>query len=176
MRSKGFSAVELTVCLAVCGVLVALSAPGLAEMGRRNLASGASNQLLALLNHARSEAVMRRRATGVCPSLDGSRCAGTREWSAGLLSWVDEDGNGALGEEEAVIRVMAGRDLRGQRLVASAGRSQLGFRADGRSAGRNATLALCGRDGLVARRIIINNGGRARIEAEKRPEPCPSAP
>ena len=176
MSSRGFSAVELMTCLAVCGVLVALSAPGLADMGRRHLASGASNQLLGVLNHARLEAVMRRRATGVCPSADGSRCSGTRDWSQGLLSWVDEDGNGLLDANEAVIRVMAGRDLHGQRLVGTTGRSRLGFRADGRSAGQNATLALCGRDGLIARRIIVNNGGRARIQAVKQAETCPFGP
>ena len=176
MRSKGLSAVELMACLAVCGVLVALAAPGMAEMGKRNLASGASNQLLAMVNHARSEAVFRRRSTGVCPSMDGTNCAGTREWSSGLLSWVDDNGNGLREGDEQVMRVMAGRDFRGQRLVGTSGRSQLGFRADGRSAGHNATLALCGRDGTLARRIILNNGGRARIEPGKPLESCPAGP
>jgi len=167
--------VETLACLVVCATLAAVAAPGFTDLAARSFAAGASNQLLALLNHARSEAVMRRRSTGICPTTDAQTCLNTSEWSGGLLSWVDENHNGLRDGDEPVIRVMSARDLRGQRLLGSPGRSQLGFRADGRSAGRNATLKLCGRDGALSRRIIINNGGRSRIEASKRHETCPPA-
>jgi type IV fimbrial biogenesis protein FimT len=167
--------VETLACLVVCATLAAIAAPGFTDLTARSLAAGASNQVLALLNHARSEAVMRRRSTGICPTTDAQTCLKTAEWSGGLLSWVDENDNGLRDRDEPVIRVMDARDLRGQRLLGAPGRSHLGFRADGRSAGRNATLKLCGRDGALSRKIIVNNGGRSRIEASKRHEPCPPA-
>ncbi|WP_290781502.1 GspH/FimT family pseudopilin [Arenimonas sp.] len=175
MRESGVSMVEMLVCMAVCATLAALAAPVFTDLTQRSLAAGASNQVLGLLNHARSEAVMRRRSTGICPTTDAHSCLRTSEWGLGLMSWVDENANGLRDGDEPVMRVMDTGDFRGQRLLGSPGRSNLGFRADGRSAGQNATLKLCGRDGALSRKIIVNNGGRARIEASRRPEPCPPA-
>ena len=176
MRTPGTSLVELLACLAVGVVLAAVAAPGLSQLTRQSLAAGTSNQLLALMNHARSEAVMRKRSTGVCPSVDGVSCLKTLEWSRGVLSWVDENHDGLRDDNERIIRVMDAREFRGQRLIGATGRSHLGFRADGRSAGRNATLTLCGRDKALIRRIIVSNGGRSRIESSRRREPCPPGP
>jgi len=172
MRPSGVSLIELLVCLLVGTVLAAAAMPSLSDLATKSRAASASNHLLSLLNQARSEAVMRRRTTSVCPSRDGLSCFATQDWSPGLLSWVDDNDNGQREEGERVLRVMDGADLHGQRLQGAAGRTNLGFRADGRAAGRNATLKLCGQDGTLSRRIIINNGGRVRIEAAAGFEAC----
>jgi type IV fimbrial biogenesis protein FimT len=172
MRPSGTSLVELLACLVVGAALAAVAVPGMAGMAARNRAAGAANQLLAVLNHARSEAVMRRRDTRICPSSDGISCAATVDWSVGLLSHVDEDGNGRLDPGERILRVMSGSDLGGQRLHGASGRASLGFRADGRSAGRNATLRLCSLEGKLMGTVVLNNGGRSRSEPSGGRERC----
>lgn len=175
MRMSGTSLVELLACLVIGATVAAVAVPGMADMVVRNRSASAGNQLLAVLNHARSEAVMRRRDTRVCPSGDGAGCTAPADWSLGLLSHVDDNGNGRLDPGERVLRVMSADDLHGQRLHGTAGRSSLGFHPDGRSAGRNATLKLCSPAGELLRRIVLNNGGRARSEPAGRREQCGQA-
>jgi type IV fimbrial biogenesis protein FimT len=169
---RGFNLVELATCVLLAAVLAMVALPSMAGLVESNRAATTSNRVLALLMHARMEALRRRTQVVVCPSVDSEACRASVDWSAGLISFEDRNRNGTRDPGEALLRVMQAPDLNGMRLEASQGRRHLAFRRDGRAGGSNATLRLCTRNATLARRIIISNGGRARIQAPAAPETC----
>lgn len=81
-QSKGFTLVELMVTIAVFAVIAAMAIPSFNELTRRSRLSSSANQIVSALQLARAEAVGRRSTVQVCPSVDGSVCAGAlgRRW------------------------------------------------------------------------------------------------
>jgi type IV fimbrial biogenesis protein FimT len=169
---RGFSLVELAACVLVAGVVALVALPSMAALVESNRAATTSNRLLGLLMHARTEALKRRTQVSVCPSADSETCLSGTDWSAGLITFQDRNRNGRRDPGEALLRVMQGPDLNGMRLRGSTGRNHVAFRQDGRAGGSNLTLRLCTRNAALARKIIISNGGRARIQAPVAPESC----
>jgi len=169
---RGFNLVELVACVLLAAILALIALPSMAGLVESNRAATTSNRVLAMLMHARMEALKRRTQVSVCPSVDSEACLPSRDWSAGLISFEDRNRNGRRDPGETMLRVMQAPDLNGMRLEASQGRRYLAFRGDGRASGSNATLRLCTRASALARKIIISNGGRARIQAPTAPETC----
>lgn len=169
---RGFNLVELCACLLIAAILALVALPGMAGLVESNRAAATSNRVLALLMHARMEALKRRTQVALCPSSDAEACHPSIDWSSGFISFVDRNRNGRRDAGEALLRVMQAPDLNGMKLQGSRGRQHLSFRLDGRAGGSNATLRLCTRDSVLARKIIISNGGRARIQAPTAPETC----
>ncbi|RMH93624.1 prepilin-type N-terminal cleavage/methylation domain-containing protein [Lysobacter pythonis] len=71
----GFTLLELMVTVAVIAVVAGLAAPSFAELTRRNRLATAANEMVALLQFGRIEAISRRAAISVCPSADGGSCS-----------------------------------------------------------------------------------------------------
>lgn len=169
---QGYSLVELAACVLMVAILALVAMPGMAGLVESNRAATTSNRVLAVLMHARMEALKRRRQVSLCPSLDSETCVMTTDWSRGFISFEDRNRNGRREPEEPVIRVVQAPDLNGMLLQGSRGRDHLAFRLDGRASGSNATLRLCTRSAALARKIIISSGGRARVESPAAPEAC----
>ncbi len=102
---RGFTLMELMVVLAIVAIALSLAVPSLRDFMRNSRLTSASNDLLAALNLARSEAVKRQIAmpggVAVCatsnPDAIPPVCSGS--WAAGASSawvvWVDANGNWA---------------------------------------------------------------------------------
>ena len=94
------------IVLVVAAVVLAIGAPQFSEFRRNNRLSGASNDLLAALQLARTEAIKRQRAVAVCATADPR--AGEPNCTAGPFSgWlVFEDADGdcqrAAGEPKVI--------------------------------------------------------------------------
>ncbi|WP_162823688.1 GspH/FimT family pseudopilin [Lysobacter sp. TY2-98] len=74
---RGFSLVELVVTVVVLGVLAAIAVPRFANLIARSRLSGSANEMVALLQTARAEAVSGRASATVCPSANGTACSAT---------------------------------------------------------------------------------------------------
>ncbi|WP_363797871.1 GspH/FimT family pseudopilin [Lysobacter firmicutimachus] len=101
-RAAGFTLIELMVTIGIAAILLALALPSFTESIRSNRVSTATNQLLATINLARTEALRSKSSGRICPSTDGTGCAagwGTGE-NVGLIVWTDENGNNALNPGE----------------------------------------------------------------------------
>ena len=102
----GFTLIELMVTIAVVAILAAIALPSFQSSLRSNRVATTTNEMIASLSLARSEAIRNNGGSAVCPSNSGTACAGN--WSDGWLVWADANGNSALDAGETVLRYSRG--------------------------------------------------------------------
>jgi type IV fimbrial biogenesis protein FimT len=164
-RERGMTLIELIAAVAVCAIIGALGLPSLRGLVSGTHATVVVNRLLADMSLARSEAIMRGRTGVVCPSTDGSTCSGNDDWSIGWIVFVDGDHDNQRSESEPLLSAVSTSDIGDLRVVSSVDRTKVRFLPDGRNGGTNLSIRVC--DGpKVARQVIINVSGRARIERD----------
>jgi type IV fimbrial biogenesis protein FimT len=169
-RLQAFTLLELMIALAIAGIVGALAVPAFGTWLAGQQVQGRAEALLYALDLARSEAIKRGDRVDVCPG-DGGCDAGAVPWEGGWVVVPDtrrRDASSAIGRERTAP---AGVTIRGNRPVADyvsytgAGRPR---RFDG--ALQMGTFTVC-RAGQRARRVILANSGRARIELSS--DTCP---
>ncbi len=162
-QSEGFTLLEALATLAVISICLALGVPSYRSFVERQRASTAMHLLTAHMASARSTAVSYRIPTVVCPSDRSGGCRTDGDWSQGWLMFFDKDGNRQPDLREDILRDENAPIHPSLRILSSAGRSQLRYLPDGRSAGSNLTVRLC-REGLLLGRVMVSNAGRVRSE------------
>jgi type IV fimbrial biogenesis protein FimT len=169
--------VELLIVMVVAAVVLAIGAPQFSEFRRNNRLSGASNDLLAALQQARTEAIKRQRPVAFCGTAD-ARAAEPICTEGGFSGWIvfeDVDGDCQRAAGEAPVIRREG-PIDGALRTAADGTcvtfAPTGFAVDlpdGIEAGR---LMLCDERGTglqagtsqsAARGIAITRTGRAAI-------------
>lgn len=148
-RAAGFSLVELAVTVAVLGLLMAIAMPSFQNMINHGRLTGATNELVGVLQAARMESVRRNQRVALCPSVDGAACAGV-DWSR-LIIFADADRDGAPEDASDVLRdvqVASGNGISIHPSGNVTSNQRIGFGADGfvRVGAANATegaLSIC---------------------------------
>lgn len=163
-QGKGFSLVELMVTVAVLGIVAAIAAPSFANMIRHNQLVSSSNEMIAALQLARTEAVSRRVTATVCPSIDGEKCSD------------------AVGSEWIVLAPVAGKDTVLRTMSANpklsvkgsanvgAGNVRIAFSPSGMvqvGAKNSGTLSLCAAD-LSGQNAVDISAAVVRITSARR--------
>lgn len=165
-RSNGFTLVELMVTIAVLAILSTIAYPSFQGTIRSNRMATTSNELIAALALARSEAIRGTHGGGVCASTAGTSCDG-KSWADGWMVWNDANGNGSFDAGEVVLRYAEARKkmqgVSGQALT-------IAFDSRGRSravTAQDITLrpADCGSQPLQ-RRLSISLTGQTRLQKE----------
>ncbi len=160
-RRRGYSLIELMVCLAIVAITIAWAAPSFGNFLRDAARAREVNQFLQAVYAARSEAIKRNGVVSLCPSRDGATCTPGSLWSTGWLIFVnlDRDSPAAVDSGEELLRVYPAWDS-GQ---IRSNRTTLSFRAFGQS-GVTATITFCdARGSSAARAVIVSQTGRPRI-------------
>ena len=107
-RQCGFTLLELVVVVAVAGILLVTGVPALQDMVRNNRLVTETNDLVAHLNLARSEAIKRRTRVAICSSTAAGAavpaCDGGTDWDTGWVVFVDADSDGVVDSAADVIR------------------------------------------------------------------------
>lgn len=171
MQQSGVTLLELLIAVAIAAILTILAIPGFASLVHSTRLTAATNEMLASLHLARSEAIKRGSRTVLCPSVAGSACAGSGDWEQGWVVFHDANNNAAVDDGETVIQTRhalpVGLSLKGNAGVAS----YISYAAGGGTqqvsgAWQAGTLTLCNRADApgAARRIIISSTGRPRSE------------
>lgn len=167
----GFSLVEALTVLAITSILLLIGVPSYAGLVESQRASSAMHLLTAHMASARSTAITYRIPTVVCPSDRAGGCRRDGDWSQGWLMFFDADGNRQPDSRQDILRDENAPIHPSLRIVSSAGRTQLRYLPDGRSAGSNLSVRLCREDKLLAQ-VIVNNTGRIRSETASGSKPC----
>jgi type IV fimbrial biogenesis protein FimT len=105
-KTSGFTILELMMTLTIASVIMAIAIPNFRDFIKNSRMSGASNDLLASLQLARTEAIKRRHSVAVCPSANPSAavpaCAASFN-GAGWVVWDDIDSDRAIDGGEPVL-------------------------------------------------------------------------
>ncbi len=105
-KTSGFTIIELLMTLTVASVIMALAIPNFRDFMKNSRMSGASNDLLASLQLARTEAIKRRHSVAVCPSANPGNnvpaCTASFNGN-GWVVWDDADDDKAIDAGEAVL-------------------------------------------------------------------------
>lgn len=168
---KGFTLMELIAALTVAAVLLLLAIPSLSTLIMNKRITTQTNDFIAVLALARSEALKRVARVTVCKSANGTACAGSGGWEQGWIVFADTDNDATVDNGEAILQVHSalegGSTLRGNTNVAS----YISFVASGTArltsgAFQSGALVLCDERGAGehARGIGISVTGRSRVE------------
>ena len=158
-RQSGFTMIELMVTIAVVAILAALALPSFQASLRSNRVATTSNELLASLSLARTEAIRGLGPAGVCPSADGTSCATTTDWAAGWTVWREDRLAGGV-VERTVVRYVQPK----QRMVVTGPDAGLEFTTQGRLDGAAEIFDVNPIDvATPARCVRVNPTGQARV-------------
>lgn len=174
-RQKGFSLPELMIVLVIVAVLLAIVGPSFRSIIESNRRLFSMERTLAVLTHARSEAVARSSRVHVCPSSDSTTCiTGSNIWTTGVIAFVDDGGtSGTAGDGiwqsaggENIIRILADYGA-GISVFGPTAPSTIVFNADGEAVSSGA-LQICDRNGPTeASAIVIGASGQLRVAVDE---------
>lgn len=129
---RGFTLVELMVAMVVLAVLVTAAIPSFQASAARARVKSRTNDLIATLAAARSEAIRRGKRVTVCSSADGASCTAGK-WADGYVVFEDEDHDTDLDTGETILNSQTGASSGLLILTSTGGNSYVSFGSDGRS-------------------------------------------
>ena len=158
-RQTGFTLVELMTAVAVVAILLALALPSFQATMRSNRVTTSSNELLASLSLARTEAIRGLGPAGVCASTDGATCAASTDWAAGWVVWREEPAAGGV-VARTVVRYIQPK----QRTTITGPNTGVQFTTQGRSQAGAQQVGVTATDASsVARCVRVNTTGQTRV-------------
>lgn len=167
--AAGWSLLELLTVLSVLGVLLVLAAPGLAGLREQHRLQAQAEELLSVLQWARSQALQRQQRVTVCTAGQAGVCDPLGSWRQGWLVFEDANADARRDAQDAVLLQRAampdGVQASGNSLVAH----YVSYSAEGRGqmvsgAFQAGTITLC-RQGLAQGwRLVLNALGSPRLE------------
>lgn len=176
--ARGMTLIELMTVLAVIVILIGIAVPAIGDFIRNSRMITQSNELIADLAYARSEAVKRTSDITVCKSANpaaGSPTCDTTgaNWAIGRLIFIDTSKNGQVDAGELVLRVReplggngslnGGTNVQNRVVFTRTGMTTLGAPADATNPVEN-RLVLCDERGPgYGRSVTIEVTGRAAI-------------
>ncbi|UCB55678.1 MAG: GspH/FimT family pseudopilin [Thiotrichales bacterium] len=107
-KSLGYTLIELMSILAVVSILVTVGLPLMNVFFESNRMITNTNDLVAGLNIARSEAIKQQMRITLCQSADQVACSGSGQWEDGWIVFQDPNGNATVDGGERILRLNAG--------------------------------------------------------------------
>lgn len=171
MGGRGFTLIELLVVLAVGAILLTIAIPGYAFLVNSSRLATVTNDLVAALQLARSEAIKRGIRVTVCKTSNAMAatpvCDTTANWQQGWLVFVDGGTKGVIDSDDVLLRVQD-RVSPAAVITTSNFTSFVSYLPSGVSQApgglANGALRVC--VASAQRDIIVNNTGRIRLKSK----------
>ena len=161
-RGTGMTLVEILVVVAIAAVLATIAVPSLQSTVKRNRVDAASNQFVAMLSMARSEAVKQGSPVTIAST------SGTLDWSLGWTVTACQNNTSVANGNCIATTIQASNGLSAP-MTNFGTTTTLAFDSMGRllNNGAGAIFILCadGVDPTVAKGVTVALMGRPRIAA-----------
>ena len=168
----GFTMMELLVVIAIVGIMATMAAPSFSSFIANNRISSATNDLIADLMQARSQASTTGHHAVVCPSANGTSCSTTlSDWATGRIVFIDNNANGTIDSGETLIKKTA--NLPGNLIVTMTDfpNSYIAYNSYGGMAPLgNGAFTLCVKGASQDRQVSVDYSGRPT--ATRKPQSC----
>ena len=165
MYEQGMTMVELIITLAVLAILVALAAPSFTRFVNSNRVTTATNDLIASLNLARTEAIKRNGAV-LMRSKNGSA-----NWAGGHRIGVDLNGDGdvldTVSGQDELLRDIGGPHATVTITSASSALSQVSFNANGEVTTATTFTVDSTQAGVCDRKVKLSVAGSTALTVSK---------
>jgi len=164
---RGVTLVELMVTIAVAAILLAVAVPGFLQIVQSNRLTSATNEFMAAINFARSEAIKRGQSVWLCKTADGAACTlSGNEWETGWMAFLDTNKDGKWSPGDEILRVWPGLP-EGYTLRPNKNFSNY-LRYDPRGTANNmGTFAVCYQNQTVGARAIVITRLRPRLGSDR---------
>jgi len=165
---SGFTLIELMVTITIAAILLLIAIPGFQAVSQRSQQTNVTNDLVALIGRARSEAVTRNKNIVICVSSDQSTCSvGSVTWESGWIMFSDNDNNSLRSGGEELLQVHPA-------LAANVTLRSSGFGADHLSISKGTGLMLqkgtfkyCDTRGVAGMRALnLSLAGQVRVAVD----------
>jgi type IV fimbrial biogenesis protein FimT len=165
----GFTLIELLVTISIAIILATVAVPSFQDFYRNTRMATISNDFIASLVLARSEAGRRGKNVALCKSSNGAACAGAGvNWEAGWIVFVnlDNDSPAAVDAGEPILRTYTALHS-GYTLRPTANFTNfLSMRPSGES-NNIGSFVLCENNAVANSRVIfVVRSGRPRLGAD----------
>lgn len=96
-KNSGFTLIELIMVLVVMAIILSIAVPSFRTMFANNQAGAISEDFIAALNLARSEAVKRGKLVSICRTTNAASCtSSTGDWNTGYIVYLDSSSSETL--------------------------------------------------------------------------------
>ncbi|MCC4594724.1 GspH/FimT family pseudopilin [Xanthomonas campestris pv. phormiicola] len=170
--AQGYTLLQLAVVMATICVLTAIGIPAFQDLVMRQRLAVTSYRLSSQLALARSSAISSGVPVSVCPSSGGGKCREDNDWSHGWMVYRDLDRQSQPTDPDSILGQETAPAAASMTVISNSGRRAVRFLPDGRSAGSNLSIRICGKGRLLAE-VVVNNAGRPRLAKAATSQACP---
>ena len=182
MLCRGFTLLEILICVSVLSALAYFALPNLFSLKHAEDLGLLVQRYVRVLRTAQHVSLSLRTPVMVCPReadkthqtpvrspeeiVRGLKCATANRWHSGALVFVDVNNNLSFDRPDALLEVIAPL-ARGQALTwrSFGSRPYVRFLANGLTAWQNGRLTFCSAGATMV--IVVNHSGRLYAESAK---------
>ncbi|KAA1171693.1 prepilin-type N-terminal cleavage/methylation domain-containing protein [Marinobacter salinexigens] len=165
-KQKGFTLIELVIVLAICAVCLGGAIPSLNQVWDASNRRSAVNDLVSLINLARTTAIQEHSVITLCPLGSDNKCIS--DWNRPISVFRDPGRAKELTADSQLLRTLAAPQS-GHLIVRSANRPYFQFQPTGIARFAIGNIIWCpeDNDSSLASQIRINMGGRPSISKDR---------
>ncbi|UKE48501.1 GspH/FimT family pseudopilin [Xanthomonas cerealis] len=168
---RGYTLLQLAIVMAMICVLTAIGIPAFQDLLMRQRLAVTSYRLSSQLALARSSAISYGTPVSVCPSGGDGKCLADNDWSHGWMVYRDLERQAQPTDPSRILGLETAPAAASITVISNSGRQAVRFLPDGRSAGSNLSIRICGKGRLLAE-VVVNNAGRTRLARAAASQAC----
>lgn len=161
-KYQAFTLIELIVTLTIGVILLLVAVPGLNKFIQTNRLASGTNDFLANLSFARSEALKQALNVGVCASNNnGTACDVGASWANGWLVFTDIDSTSTWTASDAILRA---HESLATGTAVTASTNVIVYDRQGQLPTTSGSHQFCNTALGKAKKITLNPSGQHRVE------------